>query len=323
MFSFESFSIAHVLAFITAALLTFALIELLLSFRGPEHKRIQRRLEESMGFSEEGADTVIKQEETKWAMARWLAASRRGMSFRKLCYQAALPWEAHLVLAGISFIVVFVLVVSLLVDLRMVTTMSLALVGGFLPFAAIIMARNQRMKKFNTQLPEVLELLSQCLRAGHSLQAGFQLVAEQLPDPVGAEFGRVHSEQGLGIPLEEALDHLAERIDLLDLRMFVTAVHIQRQTGGDLTELMGKLGAVIRDRMTILGQVRALTAEGRLSGMILVLLPVFVLLVLFILQPEHPQFFLKPGPGRYMAVVAVIMQILGIVFIRRIVNVKV
>ena len=135
-----------------------------------------------------------------------------------------------------------------------------------LPWLWLYKKRASRLKKFAGQLPDAMELVARALRAGHSLAAGMHVVAEEMPAPISKEFGRVYEEQNLGIPLEEALKGMCDRVPNLDLRFFVTSVAIQRQTGGDLAEILDRIGHVIRERFKILGQVKALTAEGRLSG---------------------------------------------------------
>ena len=143
-------------------------------------------------------------------------------------------------------------------------------VGGlmffFLPFVWLVFKRKKRLSAFSAQLPDAMELVARALRAGHSLAAGLHVVAEELPDPIAKEFRRCYEEQNLGIPLEDTLKGLCERVPNLDLRFFVTSVAIQRQTGGDLAEILDRIGYVIRERFKILGQVKALTAEGRLSA---------------------------------------------------------
>src|SRR5262245_16608299 len=131
-----------------------------------------------------------------------------------------------------------------------------------IPFAWLLTKRAMRLRAFASQLPDALELVARALRAGHSLAAGMHVVAEEMPAPVADEFLRVYEEQNLGIPVEEALKSMCDRVPNLDLRFFVTSVLIQRQTGGDLAEILDKIGYVIRERFRILGQVKALTAEG-------------------------------------------------------------
>src|SRR5205085_5755770 len=125
--------------------------------------------------------------------------------------------------------------------------------------------RRKRLKKFASQLPDALELVARALRAGHSLAAGMHVVAEEMPQPVADEFGRVYEEQNLGLPIEEDMKSMCDRVPNMDLRFFVTSVAMQRQTGGDLAEILDKIGYVVRERYRILGQVQALTTEGPLS----------------------------------------------------------
>jgi tight adherence protein B len=161
------------------------------------------------------------------------------------------------------------------------------------------------------------------LRAGHSLGAGMHVVAEEMPAPICDEFGRVYEEQNLGIPVEDSLRNICERIPNLDLRFFVTSVAIQRQTGGDLAEILDKIGHVIRERYRILGQVKALTAEGRLSGVVLIALPFVLFLVMLHIKPDYVQVLWTEPLGIKMSVFGLIMQILGALTIKKIINIKV
>jgi tight adherence protein B len=180
-----------------------------------------------------------------------------------------------------------------------------------------------RLKKFASQLPDALELVARALRAGHSLGAGMHVVAEEMPSPIAEEFGRVYEEQNLGIPIEDALRTMCERVPNLDLRFFVTSVAIQRQTGGDLAEILDKIGYVIRERYRILGQVKALTAEGRLSGIVLIALPFGLFLMMLHIKPDYISLLWTDPLGIKMAVGALVLQILGAIVIKKIVNIKV
>jgi tight adherence protein B len=192
-----------------------------------------------------------------------------------------------------------------------------------LPLLWLVMKRKRRMNKLVEQLPDVFELTSQALRAGHSLASGIHLVSEQMPDPAGTEFGRVFHEQNLGIRIEEALRNMAERVDLLDVRFFVTAVQIQRQTGGDLAEVLDKIGSVIQERIDLFGQVQALTAEGRLSGYVLLALPVLVFFAELQINPKYAGMLIYDDTGRLMLFGAIILQLMGYAMIKKIVNIKV
>jgi tight adherence protein B len=180
-----------------------------------------------------------------------------------------------------------------------------------------------RLKAFATQLPDALELVARALRAGHSLAAGLHVVAEEMPAPIAKEFGRVYEEQNLGIPLEEALKNICERVPNLDLRFFVTAVAIQRQTGGDLAEILDKIGYVVRERYKILGQVKALTAEGRLSGVVLIALPFGLFVLMLYMKPDYIELLWKEPLGIQMSVIGLVLQVLGAICIKKIVDIKV
>jgi tight adherence protein B len=191
------------------------------------------------------------------------------------------------------------------------------------PFIWLWFKRAQRLKKFGAQLPEAMELVARALRAGHSLAAGLHVVAEEMPDPIAKEFGRVYEEQNLGVALDEALMHLCERIPNLDLRFFVTSVNIQRQTGGDLAEILDRIGHVIRERFKILGQVKALTAEGRLSGVVLIAMPIGLFLMMLHMKPDYIELLWKDPMGIQMSIGAIILMIIGSYCIKKIVDIKV
>jgi tight adherence protein B len=194
---------------------------------------------------------------------------------------------------------------------------------GALPLLWVLFRRRRRLRAFAAQLPEALEMLARSLRAGQSLGFGLNLVANEMGPPLGKEFGRVFDEQNLGIPLEETLQGLASRIPNLDLKFFVTAVILQRQTGGNLAEILDKIGSLIRDRFQIWGQVQALTGEGRLSGVVLLALPLVLFVAVYQLNPTYLTILFTDPLGKKMLAAAIFMQILGALVIRKIVNIKV
>ncbi len=198
-----------------------------------------------------------------------------------------------------------------------------ALVCLSLPFLWLLNKRRTRLKKFAAQLPDALELVARALRAGHSLGAGMHVVAEEMPAPIADEFGRCFEESQLGIPIEDAMKSMCDRVPNLDLRFFVTSVSIQRQTGGDLAEILDKIGYVVRERFRILGQVKALTGEGRLSGVVLIALPFALFAFMLNLKPDYVEALWTTDLGKKMSVFAIIAQIIGALVIRKIVNIKV
>jgi tight adherence protein B len=194
---------------------------------------------------------------------------------------------------------------------------------GAMPTLWLIFRRKRRMRTFAAQLPDALEMLARGLRSGQSMAFGFNLVSTEMPQPISKEFGRVFEEQNLGIPLDESLKAMTRRIPNLDLKFFVTAVILQRQTGGDLAEILDKIGNLICERFRIWGQVQALTGEGRLSGVVLMALPFVLFLAVYQLNPNYIMTLFRDPMGTKMLTVAVIMQILGALVIQKIVNIKV
>jgi tight adherence protein B len=197
------------------------------------------------------------------------------------------------------------------------------LLGFLVPFGWLWNKRRLRLAAFAAQLSDALELIARALRAGHSLAAGMHVVAEEMPPPISDEFGRVYEEQNLGIPLEEALEGMCKRVPNLDLRFFVTSVIIQRQTGGDLAEILDKIGHLIRERYKILGQIQALTAEGRLSGIVLIAMPFGLFLMMLHLKYDYVEKLWTHPKGIRMTVFALAMQVIGALFIKKIVDIKV
>jgi tight adherence protein B len=224
---------------------------------------------------------------------------------------------------GIGLALVGVMISLVLTNGALWLAPFIGLVMFTIPFIWLFNKRRVRLKNFAAQLPDALELVARALRAGHSLGAGMHVVAEEMPSPIADEFGRVYEEQNFGIPLEESMRAMCERVPNLDLRFFVTSVAIQRQTGGDLAEILDKIGYVIRERFRILGQVKALTAEGRLSGVVLIALPFLLFLVVLHIQPAYARVLWEDPLLRIFAIGALILQVIGAFIIKKIVDIKV
>jgi tight adherence protein B len=194
---------------------------------------------------------------------------------------------------------------------------------ALLPFMYVNWKRKRRLSKYSEYLPDALSMMCNALKAGQSLNACFSLISEQAPAPLGPEFGRCYEEQNLGIPLETALLEMAKRAPNVDLKFFATAVILQRQTGGDLCEILEKIARLIRERFQIHGMIMALTGEGRLSGTVLLALPPVLAVTMFFLNKEYiMQLFTHPL-GHQMLAFAFVAQVLGFFWIRKIINIKV
>jgi tight adherence protein B len=196
-------------------------------------------------------------------------------------------------------------------------------VAGMTPFAWLLHKRSQRLRRFEEQFPEALDLLSRAIRAGHALQTALGMAAEEMPDPVGPEFKKTFEQQNFGLPLRDALNEMAARIGILDVRFFVTAVLIQRDTGGNLSEILENLAHVVRERFKIRRQVRVHTAHGRFTGYVLLALPAALAIALSFINPEHMQLLFRERMGQTMLMGAVVMQTIGFIWIRHVIKIEV
>ncbi|HET7699179.1 MAG TPA: type II secretion system F family protein [Vicinamibacterales bacterium] len=195
--------------------------------------------------------------------------------------------------------------------------------GFAIPFVYLRVKRTRRLRAFEEAFPEALDLISRALKAGHAFATGLKMVADEMPEPIGPEFRKTFDEQNFGLPLKDALANLTVRIPLLDVRFFSTAVLIQRETGGNLSEILENLAHVVRERFKILRQVRVYTAHGRLTGYVLLGLPVFLAIALAFINPEHMQLLFTERLGHMMLGATVIMQTVGYFWIKQVVKIEV
>lgn len=237
--------------------------------------------------------------------------------------QTDVDWSASQTMLNLCGLALLTSVGLAVLQIGVLTAIACGVAVIAMPLVWLNFKRGRRMAKLSGQLPDVFEMMSQALRAGHSLAGAIQLIYEQMPPPVATEFAQVYHEQNLGVKVEDALHSMADRVDSLDVRFFVTAVMIQRQTGGDLAEVLDNISGVIRGRIELAGLVRGLTAEGRLSGWVLFALPALVFFASMYLNPDYARVLLEDPRGQIMLMVAGGMQLMGIAMIRWIVNIKV
>ena len=223
-------------------------------------------------------------------------------------------FSALLFLAGVAF--------PLVADLP-AYVMGVSVILGALPWVWLFQKRKSRIAKFTSQFPEALELLARALRSGQSLAAGLQVISQEMAEPIGAEFNKAYERQRLGTTIEDALKEMTARVPSLDLKFFATSVAIQRQTGGDLAEILDKIGYIVRERFRILGQVQALTGEGRMSGTVLLAMPIVLFLYLRITNPSYMEPLWTTDIGKKMLAAMIVMQILGAIAIKKIIDIKV
>ena len=310
-----------------AMFLAWSAVSLYLDLKGGDRRKIVERMQEQASLKEAKAveKSILRQKGlvTAQGYERLLQKVNIIRKIQRMLDQANLLWSAPRFLINLLGASALALILCLLITRSVSISAIVGLSAFFLPLIVVNIKRKMRMKKLVEQLPDIFELISQALRAGHSLASGIQLVSKQTPDPAAIEFGRVFHEQNLGIKIEDALKHMADRVGQLDVELFVTAVLIQRQTGGDLAEVLTKIGGVIRGRIEVMGQVRALTAEGRMSGVVLCALPVVVFMASYSLNPDYAGVLLYEQAGQYLLGAGIVCQILGMLLIKKIVNIKI
>jgi len=201
--------------------------------------------------------------------------------------------------------------------------LALGAAVGFAPYGYLLVKRAARFSRFNTFLPEAIDLMARALRAGHAVTAVIEMVAQETAEPVASEFRVVFEEQNLGLPFREAFLNLAERVPLEDVRFLATAILVQRETGGNLAEILDKTAAVMRERIRLKGQLRIYTAQGRVTGWILCLLPFIVFLLINLVNRDYEKKLWTDPTGLHVVYAGLIMMVVGIFAIRKIVDIKV
>ena len=275
--------------------------------------------------SEAPSATLLKASDTGAlpAFERMMAGTTRGSAIGRWIEQSGMR---------VSLSGVFLMAVGLGVVMAMVATMvtrtPMAMPLGFalgfaLPFLLLRMKRTRRLRKFEEEFPEALDLIARALKAGHAFATGLKMVADEMEEPVGPEFRKTFDEQNFGLPMKDALDNLARRIPILDVRFFVTAVLIQRETGGNLAEILENLGFVVRERFKILRQVRVYTAHGRFTGYVLLALPAVLGIALSFINPEHMNMLFRERMGQMLLGGALVMQTIGFLWIKQVIKIEV
>jgi tight adherence protein B len=252
-----------------------------------------------------------------------LVQARRFEVFRVLHRQADCRVPLGVFVLASPLLAVFTIVGMLTMHWPFVLALLAGVLVGGLPTASLYWLRSQRMARFERQLPEALELVSRALRAGHAFSVGLKLVGEEAADPIGVEFRRVFDEVSVGVALPQALHNMTERIHCVDLRFFVTSVLVQRETGGNLAEIIDSLASLIRKRFELQLRVKALSAEGRFSAVVLFGLPLIVGGVLSKMNPEYMSTLFTDPIGQNMVVVGSLLMITGAIVMKRMVSIEV
>jgi tight adherence protein B len=253
-----------------------------------------------------------------------------GMQFSKhaeeMIQQAGLTWSSKRLLTSMLLMMFPGFGLGLLVPFLFngpTTAIALGLVFGSVPYLVVRAKRKKRLNTLEEQFPESLDFLSRSMRAGHAFSISLEMLGEEMADPLGQEFRALFNEQNLGAPIDIALRNFAMRVPLLDVRFFTSSVLLQKQTGGNLSEILSRLAYIIRERFRLKGQVRACSAHGRMTASILTLMPIATMLALLFVAPGYLQGMANDSDGKYMIGGAIVAQLLGNFFIKKIINIKV
>ena len=320
------FDVFVLLAFVAVALLAEGLYLLWNSYHGPEAQRMARRLQALSAGGGLGATTILRAPPPSPmpALDRWFVRLPRVPALDRLLLEsgAGLGAPTFLALSVLSAGAVGTLL-AWASHLPWPFVALAAGLGGSVPWMVLARRRELRMRRIERQLPDALDLMTRALRAGHAFQSCVRMVGEELPSPLGAEFRITHDEVNFGVPIQQALLNLATRVPSLDLRYFVVAVSIQRETGGNLTEMLANLSRLVRERMQLIGKVRVLSAEGRMSAWILTALPFAVAGGLYLIDRPFISTLWTDPVGHKLVGLALLLMVLGMLWMRRLVRIHV
>src|SRR5580658_2029267 len=268
-------------------------------FEAENHEDLMVRAVSRLHWAQ-GLETVLQQSGLNWSMGRLLAYTVAGAVIGLV-----LGWKFNiLVFSPLSLV-------------------AAAAACSSVPYLYVRYKRRQRFAEFEEQFPEALDFLARSMRAGHAFSISLEMIGDESPDPLGLEFRTMFNEQNLGAPMEVALANMERRLPLVDVRFFISSIMLQKQTGGNLSEILTRLAHVIRERFRLKGQVKAASAHGRLTATILALLPVATMLGLLVVAPGYLQSMAEDPDGKWMIGGAIVAQILGNFFIKKIINIKV
>jgi tight adherence protein B len=302
----------------------------LLATRGSDEKRarLQKRLADALLHSAHTEDVEVLlarnelMSEIPW-LNRVLVRLQSAIHLKQLLDQADLHITPSrlVMLSGLAG--TLAAMAASVVSPSILLMIGAGLAAAAIPFAHVWWKRKKRFDAFLELLPDALDLMSRGLSAGHAFSEALHMVSAEMPDPIAAEFRKTYEEQNLGLSLKLALENLIHRIPLLDLRMVVTAVLIQRETGGNLAEILEKVAYTIRERFRIMGDLKTLTTSSRMSAWLLCGLPIGVAFAITVLNPEYMSILWKDPRGHYLIATAVFMQLTGMLIVRKILKIKI
>ncbi len=323
----NSFLIMVVLFFVASVLLLESLYMIWKSYKGPDAKRIEKRLQALTASRDRSKQAqLLKQRMLSEVplLERLLLGLPRAHWLGKLIFQAGLDWTVSRLLLSCAALGIagYVLVTALARQ----SAMSGIIVGGALaafPLLYVLRKRRRRLDRIQRQLPDALDLVTRALRSGHAFSSGLQMIGEEMSEPIANEFRIVSDEVNFGVSLQQALTNLSERLPVTDVRYFVVAVLIQRDSGGNLTEVLGNLSKLIRERLKLFSKIKVLSSEGRLSAWILALMPFALAAVMNLVNPEFMSLLWTDPIGIGIVKYMLILMAFGVLILRKIIKIRV
>jgi tight adherence protein B len=318
-----------VLAVFAAAFLSAVAVYLVLSDKlGKRQRRVRARLEKLASDATEerqAAYAILRDDKLSQipTLDRILSKFRFSKELQRTIDQAGVPLKAGALILGMLSLGGLISLLALTLFHILPLTVVAGLVGLSLPYLYILRKKKKRTEAFESLLPEAIDMMTNALKSGFSLGAALNMVAREIPDPLGIEFAITFEEQNLGVDLSEAMGNMQKRVQSEDLALFTTALVIQKRTGGNLVEILEKIGSTMRERFRLKREVRIFTAQGRFSGFILILLPIAMAVAIFVINPEYLKVLLTERVGNIMLGTAIIMQIAGVWIIKRIVDIRI
>jgi len=325
--SSHSWLITLLLVLTAALLLLRGLYMIWQSYKGPGARLIEKRLLAlSASRDRTQASSLLKERMFSQvpALERIMLQLPRVQRLDQFMLQGGLNWTVgRLLLMCLALWVAGLAALTVVLNQSLLLGAALALAPAMLPWLYVVRRRGARLKRFEQQLPEALDLMVRALRSGHAFSSALQMVGEEMPEPVAGEFRIVHDEVNFGVSMPQALANLAERVPLTDLRYFVLAVQVQRESGGNLTEVLGKLSRLIRERLKLLARVRVLSSEGRLSAWVLGLMPFALAGLMSVVSPKFISLLWTDPIGVSIVKTMLFLMLLGVLLLRKIVRIHI
>ncbi|HKP47647.1 MAG TPA: type II secretion system F family protein [Pyrinomonadaceae bacterium] len=302
----------------------------LLATHGSDAKRarLQKRLSDALLHSAHTEDTEVVlaraelMSEIPW-LNRSLIRMQAALHLKRMLDQADLHITPSRLVMFSGMAGMLAALAASVITISIIVMFVSGIIAAALPFVHVWWKRKKRFDRFLEHLPDALDLMSRALSAGHAFSEAMHMVSQEMPEPIATEFRKTYEEQNLGLSLKLALENLTDRIPLLDLKMCVTAVLIQRETGGNLAEILEKVAYTIRERFRIMGDLKTLTTSSRMSAWLLCGLPIFVAMVITAMNPDYMSVLWKDQRGHYLIAVALFLQATGMLIVRKILRIKI